>query len=76
MGDDQLDELPAGPAAIAGDVVSPALLERVAVAQRRSAGVLRANGRHAEAARAELYGVRARLALEHPNATRQVHRLA
>jgi hypothetical protein len=53
MGSDQLDELPAGPAMIAHDAVSLALLERVALLQSRSARILRANGRHADAARAE-----------------------
>ena len=75
MGVDQLDVPFAGPATIVQDGLPPAVLERVVVLQRRSAGILRANGRHAEAARAELFAARARVALEDPKAARQIHRL-
>jgi GAF domain-containing protein len=75
MGADQLDGLPASAATIAQDAVSPVLLERVALLQSRSAGILRANGRHAEAARAERYAAHARVALEDPQAVRRIRRL-
>lgn len=75
MGVDQLDVPFAGPATIVQDAPSPAVLERAVVLQRRSAGILRANGRHAEAARAELFAARARVALEDPKAARQIYRL-
>jgi GAF domain-containing protein len=75
MGSDQLDELPAGPAMIAHDAVSLALLERVALLQSRSARILRANGRHAEAARAERFAARARVALQDAQAVRRIDRL-
>jgi GAF domain-containing protein len=72
---DQLDVLFASPAPIAQGAVSRAILERVVVLQMRSAGILRANGRHAEAARAELYAARMRVALDDPKAARQIYRL-
>jgi GAF domain-containing protein len=72
---DQSDELAVSQVAIPEDAVSPALLERGMLLQRGSARILRANGRHAEAARAERFAARARLALEDPKAARQIDRL-
>jgi GAF domain-containing protein len=54
---------------------APRLLERVAVALQRSAVILRANGRHPEAARAEQFALRLGLTLDEPRATRKMRSL-
>jgi GAF domain-containing protein len=60
----------------AGAPTARRLLERVAVALRHSASILRANGRHPEAARAEQFALRVGLRLDDPRATRRMHSLA
>lgn len=63
-------------ASMAGGPAARRLFERVAVALRRSAAILRANGRHTEAARAEQFALRVGLGLDEPKATRRMHSLA
>ena len=76
IGDGRLLEDAWEAASIAGAPTAPRLLERVAVALRRSAVILRANGRHSDAARAEQFALRIGLRLDEPTATRRMDSLA